>query len=105
MAGKPKISDAMAARAIATMGACEDGTLDEPDHRIRSERCRSANNLHTHWMQQERYALNQQSPADYERAVRSSRHSLAAKHDRLTPEDVLELQASLVGDAYPGKPA
>lgn len=52
---------------------------------------------------QERYALEQSTPADYARAANNPK-TRAAQHERLTADDVYDLQAKLAGD-YPGKPA
>lgn len=52
---------------------------------------------------QERYALDQQTPADFARAALNPK-TRAAELDRLTEDNLLDLQAKLAGD-YPGKPA
>lgn len=52
---------------------------------------------------QERYALDQQTPADFARAAKNPK-TRAAELDRLTQDDLLALQAKLTTD-FPGKPA
>jgi hypothetical protein len=53
---------------------------------------------------QERYALEARTPADYERALQNRSKSEAKELDKLTPEQVREMQRLAIGDDYPGKP-
>jgi hypothetical protein len=65
---------------------------------------RAAETLFKGCLTQERYQLKPMLPADYERALKGHSSSEAKELDKLTPEQVREMQRLAIGDDYPGKP-
>lgn len=67
---------------------------------------RAADSLLRACQTQERYNLHPMTPADYARAQHKGanpENSEASRLERMTPEELLELQRQAVGDEYPGK--
>src|SRR5215213_7642350 len=94
-----RIADTIAEEAIATLRAlsCKETAAGETDLR----RERAATSLLRLYQTQQRYALDQQTPADYARATRRP-NSLAQQLEAMTEDELLVRQAELAGD-YPGK--
>jgi hypothetical protein len=66
---------------------------------------RAADTLFKGCLTQERYQLKPMTPADYQRALNQPPHSKseAKELDKLTPEQVREMQRLAIGDEYPAR--